>query len=99
MIPFVLLTVAAISFVLTIAMVARDVRHRRYWMVCAGLMLAGFACWLAFAVIGSEVDAHGVLHEPFALVPLGWLWVGIGLIGSLIGGAMALRRRHARTVH
>ena len=33
----------------------------------------GAACFLAFALIGSSVDEHGLLHEPFILVPIGWL--------------------------
>ena len=34
-------------------------------------LLIGVMCWIAFNLIGSTVDAQGVLHEPFALIPIG----------------------------
>ncbi len=47
------------------------------------ILLAGaVACWGAYRWIGSEVDAEGILREPFALIPLGWLC----LLGALVGG-------------
>lgn len=95
MIRFALFVVSAIALVLTIIMVARDVEYRRYWTICACFIVSGFACWLAFAAIGSEVDAQGILHEPFALLPIGGLMIGIGVVGSLIRGAIALYRRRS----
>ncbi|WP_342310503.1 DUF3955 domain-containing protein [Burkholderia pyrrocinia] len=83
MIQFALLIVSALSLVATIVAVVREADHRGYWTVCACFIIAGFACWIAFAAIGSEVDAQYVLHEPFALLPVGWLMVGIGVIGGL----------------
>jgi len=41
---------------------------------------AGFACWIAFALIGSTVDSQGVLHEPFGLIPIGWLLLLLGVL-------------------
>ena len=43
-------------------------------------LLIGVMCWIAFNLIGSTVDAQGVLHEPFALIPIGWLFVVIGAV-------------------
>lgn len=37
------------------------------------LFAAAGACFLSFKIIGAHVDSHGVLHEPFALVPLGYV--------------------------
>ncbi|WP_150666714.1 DUF3955 domain-containing protein [Pandoraea commovens] len=96
MIQFALLLVSATALVATIVAAVRDVDHRRYWTVCACFIFAGFACWIAFAAIGSEVDAQGVLHEPFALVPVGMLMVVIGVVGSLVRGIMTLYRRQSR---
>lgn len=96
MIQFALLLVSATSLVAAIIAAVRDVDHRRYWTVCASFIFAGFACWIAFAAIGSEVDAQGVLHEPFAWVPAGWLMVVIGVIGSVVLGAMTLYRRQSQ---
>ncbi|WP_088509294.1 DUF3955 domain-containing protein [Burkholderia ubonensis] len=97
MIQFALLVVAAVALVATIVAAVQDADHRRYWTVCACLIFAGFACWLAYTAIGSEVDAQGVLHEPFALMPVGWLMVVIGVVGSLIRGIIMLCRRQSRT--
>ncbi|WP_082725263.1 DUF3955 domain-containing protein [Burkholderia sp. RF4-BP95] len=99
MIQFVLLVVSALALVATIVVAVREADHRRYWTVCACFIFAGFACWIAFAAIGSEVDAQGVLHEPFALLPAGWLMVGIGVIGSLVRGAIMLFRRQSKSTN
>jgi hypothetical protein len=32
-----------------------------------------------FEYIGASVDAQGVLHEPFALIPLAWLFFAAAL--------------------
>ncbi|UVA80547.1 DUF3955 domain-containing protein [Pandoraea commovens] len=96
MIQFALLLVSATTLIAVIVAAVRDVDHRRYWTVCACFIFAGFACWIAFAAIGSEVDAQGVLHEPFALVPVGMLMVVIGVIGSLVRGTMALCRSQSQ---
>ncbi len=40
-------------------------------------------CFLGFWAIGSEVDADGYLHEPFALIPLGWIFFFIGIFIGL----------------
>ncbi|ABE55682.1 hypothetical protein Sden_2402 [Shewanella denitrificans OS217] len=49
------------------------------------LILFSFAalCWLAVNFIGSTVDSQGILHEPFFLVPIGWLFIFAGLFAAL----------------
>ncbi|WP_080308141.1 DUF3955 domain-containing protein [Burkholderia pseudomallei] len=76
-----------------IGIAKRDAGCRRYWTIYACFVVAGFACWLAFAVVGSEVDAQGILHEPFALLPAGGLLAGTGMVGGLIRGIIALYRQ------
>ena len=49
-------------------------RNKLLWFT-ALLLSGGLACWGAYALIGSEVDAQGILHEPFFLIPIGWLFV------------------------
>jgi hypothetical protein len=53
------------------------------------LLAAAGTCFLTFKVMGARVDSHGVLHEPFALVPLGYLLMA-GAAG--VGAADRLRR-------
>jgi uncharacterized BrkB/YihY/UPF0761 family membrane protein len=47
-------------------------------------LLLGLGCWVAYAIIGSEVAANGTLVEPFALIPLGYIFVALGLVVGII---------------
>ncbi len=40
----------------------------------------GFVSAIIYNLIGSYVDENGMLHEPFFLIPLGYLFAFIGLI-------------------
>lgn len=44
------------------------------------LMLIGFICFVIKAMSVEYVDKHGVLHENFFLIPIGYLFVFAGLI-------------------
>ena len=44
------------------------------------LLMTGGLCLLAFNLIGSTVDAQGVLHEPFGLLPIGFLLIVLGAL-------------------
>jgi len=50
----------------------------------ASLLLLGGAltCSVSFHAIGSSVGPDGVLHEPFALIPIGYA-LAAGSIGAL----------------
>jgi len=48
----------------------RPSRSTQLVTVAAALATGAVACRLAFHLIGSHVDASGVLREPFALLPL-----------------------------
>jgi hypothetical protein len=48
------------------------------------IIFMGLACWLAYNLIGSTVDADGFLQEPFALIPTGYLLVIIGGAATLV---------------
>jgi hypothetical protein len=53
----------------------------RLLLALALLAFAGaFGCWMAYARIGSYVDAQGFLHEPFGLIPLGYLLGFAGIV-------------------
>ncbi len=56
------------------------------------LLGAAAACAVTFNVIGSEVDAQGILHEPFFLIPLFWLF----FMASVIAGGAAILARLAQ---
>jgi prepilin signal peptidase PulO-like enzyme (type II secretory pathway) len=50
-------------------------------IVCASL--AGMAL-VTFNLIGSTIDAQGVLHEPFFLIPVFWLLVLLSLVLAFV---------------
>ncbi len=56
-------------------------------------LLAGLASLAAFHLVGGEVGPDGVLHEPFALLPLGWLAI---VLGAVLLASGWLRSRRAR---
>ncbi len=66
---------------------------RRYFGWASALLVVGWvACWVAYGLIGSEVDSAGVLQEPFALIPLGWLCLFGALVTGGIYAVLTLRR-------
>ncbi|BBM02568.1 DUF3955 domain-containing protein [Microbulbifer sp. GL-2] len=56
------------------------------------LIFLGGLSLLAFRLIGSNVDSDGTLHEPFALLPLGFLLLIVGIIMAVTG--LVRRKRH-----
>ncbi|MGL5324940.1 MAG: DUF3955 domain-containing protein [Aeromonas sp.] len=51
----------------------------------AVLAVMGVACLLAFELIGSTVDESGLLHEPFGLIPIGFMLMAVGALLALPG--------------
>ncbi|MGO4262608.1 DUF3955 domain-containing protein [Lysobacter sp. TAB13] len=60
------------------------------------LLALGGGCLLAFGLIGSTIDEQGFLHEPFALLPIGWLLIFTGALLAIVAGVRALLRAPAR---
>jgi hypothetical protein len=48
------------------------------------LAFLGLGSLTAFNILGSKVDAEGVLHEQFALVPIGIILIILGLFSGLV---------------
>jgi len=53
--------------------------------------IIGIGCFLAFNIIGSEVAPDGTLIEPFFLIPIGCLFLAIGIIGLLVSSVLYYR--------
>ena len=49
-------------------------------------LLLSILCFGAYFLIGSEVDENGILHETFALLPLGYVFGLIGAIWLIVAG-------------
>lgn len=60
------------------------------------LLALGGACLLAFNLIGSTIDAQGMLHEPFGLIPIGWLLI---LGGAAVGVVAAIHHGFRGRAH
>ena len=64
----------------------------------AVFMVFGLACFMAFNMIGSTVDDVGILHEPFALLPIGYGLLFIGVLVALFGWVNICIRRYRAKV-
>lgn len=65
-------------------------RSHVWWriaLLCAG---AAFITVIAFNLVGSTIDAQGILHEPFFLIPLFWLLSLSSIISAIV--ALVVRR-------
>ena len=58
-------------------------------MIKIGVLLAalGLIALVAFRLVGARVDAEGILREPFALLPIGLLFLVAGAMIALAGVA------------
>jgi polyferredoxin len=57
------------------------------------LFALGGACIIAYRVKGSTVDDAGVLREAFTFIPIGWLFI---ILGLLVVAGWYLRRCFCR---
>ncbi len=48
-------------------------------MIGFGMMVIGGVLMIAYNLIGSEIDGNGFLHEPFFLIPIGVLFIFLGI--------------------
>jgi hypothetical protein len=68
------------------------------WKGALLLCFLGGACLFAFRLIGSPIDQDGVLHEPFPLIPIGWLLISLGVVAGVVhvvrAGARYMSARH-----
>lgn len=60
------------------------------------LMVLGVGSFMGFSLIGSTLDEAGFLHEPFPLLPLGYLLLLTGA-GVAMLGVIRTRRRQSRS--
>lgn len=59
------------------------------WEVALFFFGIVIVCGIAFNLMGSYVDEQGILHEPFAFIPIAWLSFLLGLIS---GGGFLIQR-------
>lgn len=56
-------------------------------------IIASVGCLVAYNMTGSYVTAEGFLVEPFALIPLSYLFGLAALLSCLVLGIMTIKRR------
>jgi hypothetical protein len=39
---------------------------------------------IVYQIIGQTIDSQGYLQEPFALIPIGWLFFFLGVVTGLL---------------
>lgn len=69
----------------------RTQMHLTITIIGSFLMLLGFVCFVIKANSVEYVDANGILHENFYLIPVGYLLVFTGALATLLSG-LALHR-------
>lgn len=57
------------------------------------LMLIGFLCFLIKAASVEYIDKHGILHENFFLLPVGYLFLFAGLIVIIVTAIVYLKNK------
>ncbi|MFD1670671.1 DUF3955 domain-containing protein [Agrilactobacillus yilanensis] len=73
-----------------------NVRRARFNMISILLIVIGLGCFLAKTIIGSSLDSNGILHEPFFLIPIGYLFLVSGIVVTLISLVIKyLKKRHS----
>lgn len=66
--------------------------------ILAGLLfVSGAICLILKAVIGVKITADGLLHEPFFLLPLGYLLIFMGLCYSVVLFSRPLLKRKKKS--
>ena len=64
--------------------------HRTYLAAAVVCALLSALCFVGFRSTPATLDANGVLHEPFGLIPLGYL---CALLAVVLFGVACLRRK------
>ena len=62
---------------------------RRYWFPVASVG-GGLACHATYNAIGSYVADDGTLVEPFALIPIGFLFYAVAILSAMVAGVLHL---------
>jgi hypothetical protein len=50
------------------------------YKIATTLLVIGIMCFVSFELIGSEVDENGFINEPFALLPIGFIFICLSMV-------------------
>ncbi|PPR08678.1 MAG: hypothetical protein CFH44_00822 [Proteobacteria bacterium] len=54
-------------------------------VISAIFIILGLICAIAFNSIGQTIDENGILHEPFGLIPLSYIFISLGFLLYIYG--------------
>ena len=60
------------------------IRFHKKYIGSIILCLLGLSCHATFVLVGSDISNNGTLIEPFFLIPIGFLLMGLGIGISLV---------------
>ena len=63
---------------------------KKIYLIAIIPFILGIGCFVTYNAIGAEISPDGTLIEPFALLPLGWGLIAIGVACSIILSAVSL---------
>ncbi|MCU1649496.1 MAG: hypothetical protein JWQ60_645 [Pseudonocardia sp.] len=89
----VLLALVATALITATWMSVRRAPRPWFWRASAGMLWAGVLSWVLMFASDSTVGEDGVLHEPFALVPIGWFLLLAGTTVAFVTGLLSRRHR------
>lgn len=75
----------------------RTQMHLTITLIGTFLMVLGLFCFFVKANSVEYIDAEGILHENFYLIPIGYLLVFTGAVASLLSGLALHRFRKENT--
>ena len=50
------------------------------YKIAITLLVIGIMSFVSFELIGSEVDENGFINEPFALIPIGFIFICLSMV-------------------
>lgn len=74
-----------------------EIKMKKYLLSLISLIL-GIGCMVTFNIIGSEVAPDGTLVEPFFLIPIGYLFVFIGIILAIVVSVVPFLLKAKKTI-
>ena len=50
------------------------------YKIATALLVFGIMCFVSFELIGTEIDENGFINEPFALLPIGFIFICLSMV-------------------
>lgn len=71
------------AYIIYFLRIGMKINHK-YIITCCVLILLGLISWVSYGLSDIHIDKDGTLREAFALIPLGFIFCSLGVIGILV---------------